>query len=365
MTRTSPSSNEIPSALLADLYGGIDGDRPWVGFLESLSEWMDASYSVLIIASGESSAPGTFLAPGADPQRSADYIESFFADDPFRGLPDGRVASFTDFMEGMPADRHAAYLAYLKLAGGEQVLGIDIRLGARLDARFRVMRTDDRPEFSREERDQLQGLVPHLRIAARLFEKIEFHGAQHRVFHSAVDGFGVGVLILDRDFRIVSSNALAEQLLDEAEGLRRAGDALSIADRHPVQLLSGLLFEPLSADRIVRFRIERPVHGDLAATARAIELPAIHCGTGALALFLARPGSNPPIDPEALRILFGLTPAETRLALLIAGGHSLIESAQALGISHNTAKTQLRGIFAKTQTNRQADLLRALSMLAG
>lgn len=351
--------------MLAALYGGLDTPRPWIAFLESLSAWMDASYAVLIIATANSALPGTFLAPGADAGRSSDYVEGFFADDPFRGLPDGQVTAFSDFIANQPADRYAAYREYLRLAGGEQVLGVDLRFDKRFEARFRVMRIDDLPDFTARDRRRLQALVPHLRIAATLYERLQFQGAQHSVYHSATDGLGLGVLILDRERRIVSSNALAERFLDEGEGLRRTGDTLSFVKPEVTRHVIELLGNAPPTERVQRFRIERARHGDLIATARAIDLPAIHSGTGALALFLSRPGAKPPIDPDTLRSLFGLTAAEARLALLLAGGDSLTSAARTLGISPNTAKTQLRAIFAKTDTRRQAQLAAKLALLAG
>ena len=54
---------------------------------------------------------------------------------------------------------------------------------------------------------------------------------------------------------------------------------------------------------------------------------------------------------------FGLTPAEARLALRLVAGDSLKNSAQALGIGYETARTTLKSIFHKTGTCRQAELV--------
>lgn len=62
-----------------------------------------------------------------------------------------------------------------------------------------------------------------------------------------------------------------------------------------------------------------------------------------------------------LRQLFGLTGAEAKLAVHMAGGRSLDEIASELRISISTARTQLRSIFAKTRTHRQAELVALLN----
>jgi DNA-binding CsgD family transcriptional regulator len=61
---------------------------------------------------------------------------------------------------------------------------------------------------------------------------------------------------------------------------------------------------------------------------------------------------------------FDLTPAESRLAQIMAQGSSLEESAQALNIKMSTARTQLASLFAKTNTSRQGKLVAILSRIA-
>jgi DNA-binding CsgD family transcriptional regulator len=72
-----------------------------------------------------------------------------------------------------------------------------------------------------------------------------------------------------------------------------------------------------------------------------------------------------PRPPEAaLRAAFGLTAAEARLASRLAAGESLADAADALGIAKNTARFQLRAVFAKTGVSRQGELVAALTRLA-
>ena len=60
---------------------------------------------------------------------------------------------------------------------------------------------------------------------------------------------------------------------------------------------------------------------------------------------------------------FQLTPAEARLAVHLGSGASLTEAAEAFGVTHNTVRAQLRAIFDKTDTHRQADLVRLLQSI--
>jgi DNA-binding CsgD family transcriptional regulator len=44
------------------------------------------------------------------------------------------------------------------------------------------------------------------------------------------------------------------------------------------------------------------------------------------------------------------------VALAASSGNTIVETAQLLKVSPNTIKTHLRRVFAKTATNRQAEL---------
>src|SRR5262245_47846331 len=64
---------------------------------------------------------------------------------------------------------------------------------------------------------------------------------------------------------------------------------------------------------------------------------------------------NEPID--LLRCHFGLTPAEARLALQLVAGDALRSAAAKPSITYETARTELKNIFNKTGTCRQAELV--------
>jgi DNA-binding CsgD family transcriptional regulator len=55
--------------------------------------------------------------------------------------------------------------------------------------------------------------------------------------------------------------------------------------------------------------------------------------------------------------LYGLTGAETRLAVLIAQGRTVSEVCALLDVTPNTVRTHLKRIFQKTQTRSQSQLV--------
>jgi len=75
-------------------------------------------------------------------------------------------------------------------------------------------------------------------------------------------------------------------------------------------------------------------------------------------LFVADPERRPQAPPERLRRLWGLTPQEARLALLVTEGLSPKQAAERMGIAAPTARVHLAAVFRKTGARRQAELVR-------
>ena len=67
---------------------------------------------------------------------------------------------------------------------------------------------------------------------------------------------------------------------------------------------------------------------------------------------------------QELCALFGLTPAEARVATAIFDGMSMREAADALQVAHNTVRVQLARVYEKTGVTRQAELVKMMMRLA-
>lgn len=74
---------------------------------------------------------------------------------------------------------------------------------------------------------------------------------------------------------------------------------------------------------------------------------------------------RPVPDASLISQAFGLTPAESRVAALLAAGNSLDAVAQSLRVSRETARIHLKSAFSKTGTHRQSELISLVSQLAG
>lgn len=79
-------------------------------------------------------------------------------------------------------------------------------------------------------------------------------------------------------------------------------------------------------------------------------------GTPGALVVVTEPDAPLQVPEGLLRDLYGLTPAEARLAASLAAGRTLQEHAEAEGTATGTARWRLKQVFAKTETRRQAEL---------
>ncbi|MBU7590616.1 MAG: helix-turn-helix transcriptional regulator [Sphingopyxis terrae] len=74
-------------------------------------------------------------------------------------------------------------------------------------------------------------------------------------------------------------------------------------------------------------------------------------------------GETPVVEIDRVAQWYGLTPAEARLAVWLAGGESLQDYAELRDVSLNAARFILKGIFRKTDATSQAQLVAMLARL--
>jgi DNA-binding CsgD family transcriptional regulator len=173
------------------------------------------------------------------------------------------------------------------------------------------------------------------------------------------------VVVTAPDNRPVFVNRYAEQILGQRDGLTLTARGLEAS-------------RPDEA-RALREAIRRAAQGELSScatiivTRRTIARPlAVHVpvarrssGTaGEATVFLSDPSMPAVIAPDTLCRLYGLTRSEAMLAVMLAQGKTLEEAAELSFTSIHTVRTHLKRMLLKTETNRQADLVRLVLMSA-
>jgi DNA-binding CsgD family transcriptional regulator len=168
----------------------------------------------------------------------------------------------------------------------------------------------------------------------------------------------IGVIIVSGDRQVVSMNRRAVQIAQKGDSFLIQNNLLRAARPGQTGELDKLIEAALAGQSprgmIVRESNELPLW-----------VQAVPLSEGRAAVLISDPEQRCIPDDEMLGALFGLTPAERRLASLLIQGASLREAAAQLQISLHTARTHLKVIFHKTGTNRQSRLMfRLLSATA-
>jgi DNA-binding CsgD family transcriptional regulator len=201
-------------------------------------------------------------------------------------------------------------------------------------------------------------LVPHLRRAIRISRRINEADLALASARDILDASPSPVLMCTPGLHVAYANAQASRLLDS---LKRAGPGKALVPANPQSrtVLDGLARDSScqpGAAVLLAGRAERPV------AALAMRLPdrdgMASAGGEARILLVAEPPLR--ANPDAMRSLqswFGLTWAESRLAVALGVGGSLEEFAASRGITVNAARFLLKGVFQKTGVNRQAALV--------
>ena len=233
--------------------------------------------------------------------------------------------------------------------------------------------------FLPQHADVLRRLLVHLSRALGVMYHLRDQQLQLAATLSALDRLASAVVLLDAGGAITFVNRRAEQLLRRADLVRARGGAqaqrLQLAPALQAQeaALQALLQRALQgpADEDEHFSqalVLRDADARPACVVQAAPLGAAHFDSGGrrarAIVFLYHLADASHLRPELLCELFELTPAEARAALQVLQGGSLPEMAARLGVSANTVKTQLRLVYEKTRTHRQADLLKLLLSLA-
>jgi DNA-binding CsgD family transcriptional regulator len=254
------------------------------------------------------------------------------------------------------------------LAPGPGLLAVLARDGRPITGGLMVLSRDPSWSPTADDRALLEMLAPYLirgvMLGLRLNERRSSIDALLGVFDSLV----LGVILLDAHGNVAFANQSAADLLGTNAGLTRAArgqaaeqckrtEALRAFIRREMGGTTGVLSYPHPDDGRPLYITSTPL-----SWGGAKVLPDAHFAT---ALFLGDPGSAAAGAANALGRLYGLTPAEERLALALASGRTLAESSRALGIRLSTARGVLRAVFEKTDTNRQASLVRLILTAVG
>ncbi len=243
-----------------------------------------------------------------------------------------------------------------------------LRTGGRM-ASMHASRNEKMPQYQRREIGLFKLLAPHVCRALAISDALDIRALKSEMLERTLDALAAGVFLTARDGRIVYMNAAAEGQIRSGSAIRMVNNRLSPTDPAAASALSKAIDQAARDD----------VDMDMTAHSLAIPEPdgrgyvasflpvergqrraAVAPFAASCAVFVQDPAQAPLMPGEAFARLHRLTGGELRVLLALAQGLGGKEAADMLGISEPTVRTHLQRIFAKTGTDRQAELLQLL-----
>ncbi len=282
-----------------------------------------------------------------------------------RGLPlllrGYQVISDQDIVTADEMKRLGFYNEVLVPFGLQWFAAVGFMSGSALWAML-IIRSPQQGPFEQHEKRALARLSQRLTETATLSTAVGrmalsgVNDALHRVGHPA--------LALDRLGFVLGANESAEGIFDDEIYVRNR--RLTVRDQEVKSALADFVDQLRTtpeaaalpvAPIVVRRAGKQPLVIRVLPVDGAARTPFL----GARALLVISDLDQKSTPPSAvLAQTFRLSPAEARLASLVATGVSVAQAAEQFGVSLDTIRTQMKAIYAKTGTRRQSELVSLL-----
>lgn len=359
------------SRLVSGIYAAAVTPQHWELAIRDIHRALGGTGGALLIAKGSSRSHLTSTLPMEASESYAEYYHRL--DHVVGAVEHGLVGAVRTGTELMPLVRKSDFYA-----GWLRPLDIDDGLFVRLTGGPRpscfIVAAPRRTEsFDTLGRVKLvSGLVPHLQQALRTQNELTALARSDADLVAALDMVRHGIIIVGSDWWVINLNTAAERILRAEDGMQMQSARIAAtsmpADRQLCRALRGALTDDGAKIRSGRsFLCERPsgkrpyvVHvlplhrattDEISSEARALVL-------------IIDPDQEPGPAAVLLRRLYGLTKAEADVALRMMHGADPKQISDELSVSLTTVRTHLQHVFDKTETHRQAELVRLLLVLS-
>lgn len=219
--------------------------------------------------------------------------------------------------------------------------------------------------FDSSSMDSLREIVPHFSRALGVLLRVEQAERNAAEANDAFDRIALGAVLVDEGAKPILANRAAHRIAAQQDGFVIASDGLRGTTPADTRVLQRAVGEVARGGirtglglRLSRATSSRPYEVMVVPVTRGRRWPARRRRTALV--FISDSRLSFVSSAQLVHDLYGLTAAETRLALLLLGGQTMREAVAVLGVSRNTAHSQLGSIFRKTGTSSQAELVRIL-----
>jgi DNA-binding CsgD family transcriptional regulator len=363
------------STLIGDIYDAALDPGLWPSVLEGVARYVPGAFVNLFSQDATRKTAQAFYTYGIEQEFIDLYFQKYVHLNPVfpttlffdvgRILTDEDIMPKSEFIEtrffkewvqpqGLIASSMASILEKSSTSVAAIALGRGERDGPVDDAAVRHMEL----------------IVPHVRRSVTIGKVIDLHKVEAAALADTLDGLASAMFLVDAAGHIAHSNAAGLAMLDQAAVMRATAGKLAVTDAQADRTLHNIFVNADSGDAAVGAKGiavpltsrdgERYVAHVLPLTSGARRKAGI--AYSAVAAVFVRKAALELLHPlETIAATFKLTPAEMRVLMMIVQLGGVPEVAPVLGLSEATVKTHLQRIFAKTDTGRQADLVKLVA----
>src|ERR1700737_1347665 len=346
----------------------------WRGALESLCDLTGSqAASFWVLDGSEQPRLPTFIYVNFDMSSIKEYLEHTASFDPTVQYPvapphepivhDGLVITERE------KDKHPYYDWHNRRIETRFRMVGQTHVAPKVQAGVALHRTRKAGRYEPKDINRFSFLHSHLDRALAIGIRFGSQAATQQSTNEWLDRSVSAILFLDERKNIVFANRAARALESAGDGVRLDKDGISLLHRRDNDKFQSLITQELSP-------VASP-SASLGGTMRALRpsgktpygifvspvsrnYPVLSMLRPAVCIVITDPDRQTPLPNHRLQAAFGLTPAEAKLAALLAAGGDPRAAAAKLEIAYGTARTRLGQIFQKTETSRQGKLIRLL-----
>jgi DNA-binding CsgD family transcriptional regulator len=363
------------SGLIGDIYDTTMDAALWPGALRKIGDFTGGM--AICLHTWDASDRRWYACGRTDPDYDRLFLDQYYKINPvggrFNAAEVGRLVGIGDVMDLDEYRASSFYCEWSRPQGVADIKVLWLDRSATTNAVLVAYLYEGNALPDEEIRRRALLIGQHLRRAAVVGRVLEHKTSEAATLAETFDGLRAAMLLVDADGRVVHANAAGAAMLREGLALRMVSGRLAAAGTRASPALLGAIAAAKGGDTAVGDRGiavtlttrdgERYVVHTLPLT--SAQRRGARTRRGAVAALLVQKAAlelRATSDPIAKA--FDLTPTELRVLLAVVEASGVAETAAALGLSQATVKTHLHRLFGKTDTRRQADLVKLVAGFA-
>ena len=364
-------------ALIDGAYSAAEDATCWEPLLKSLSEAVGGTSACLISHDLVSSGTAVVMA-GLHPDVVPLYNEHYHSVDAWALAPDTpwlarKYPTLEDDAVLLRTNlRKTEFYPYLLQYGISRMMHTTLRVAAqRVTSGLSIYRREADAGFCGAETRFLTALAPHLARALRLSDVLTGAAVQRDTALGALDALPLGVLLVTGEGHVLHANSAAAAILAVRDGLvldrslltAAAPRLTSLIRRHCAECAKTTTGNGLNVGGAIS--LPRPSGARdlqlLVSPVRRTQALGLRHDRVAAIVFVSDRDREPLSNARVLQMLYGLTPAESTVAVLLAAGRSVAEISETCQYTRQTVQWYSKQILSKTGCRSRAALVRELA----